>query len=102
MIISLKPGMRGERRSDAEMEGRIRRQLISEARMSLAGIQISWRGGGSNLASFGQLQGQAAGFEVGASGDPGFGIVNFIAEKSGVPNQASKQLLKQWRIRIGI
>jgi hypothetical protein len=57
---------------------------------------------GSNLASFGQLQGQAAGFEVGASGDPGFGVVNFIAEKSGVPNQASEQLLKQWRIRIGI
>src|ERR1700722_4858254 len=101
MIISLKPGMRGERRSDAEMEGRIRRQLISVARISLGGMQISWRGGGSNLES-GQLQGQAAGFEVGASGDPGFGIVNFIAEKSGVPNQASEQSLKQWRIRIGI
>src|ERR1700722_7496930 len=97
MIISLKPGMRGERRSDAEME-----LLISVARIRLPKCRLAGGSDGSNLASFGQLQGQAAGFEVGASGDPGFGIVNFIAEKSGVPNQASKQLLKQWRIRIGI
>ena len=46
------------------------------------------RGGDSNLATFNQLQGQAASFEVGAPGDPGFGVINFVAEKSGVPNQA--------------
>jgi hypothetical protein len=57
---------------------------------------------GSNLEGFGQLQGQAACFEVRATGDPSFGIVNFDAEKPGVRSQATEQLLKQWRIRIGI
>jgi hypothetical protein len=55
-----------------------------------------------NLARVNQLEGPAPGFEVGRSGDPGFWIVNFIAEKSGVPNQACEQLLKQWGIRIGM
>ena len=46
------------------------------------------RGGDSNLATLSQLPGQSASFEVGTPGDPRFGVINFIAEKSGVPDQA--------------
>jgi hypothetical protein len=65
-------------------------------------VAIFAGGGDSNLPSFGQLQGQAPGFEVGASGDPGFWMVNFVTEESGMPDQASEQFLKQRRIRIGM
>jgi hypothetical protein len=54
------------------------------------------------LPSFSQLKDHAPGFEIGGSGDPGFWVVNFVAEKSGVPDQALEQLLKQRRIRIGM
>ena len=47
-----------------------------------------WERGDSNLPGFSQLKDHAPGFEIGGSGDPGFWIVNFVAEKSGVPNQA--------------